>query len=324
MNFFGGSGQIQCNRCRGGGRVTCSKCAGSGKNDCVTCQTTGIVSEYGRVECEFQSTYKLKVESTDVEINDLLHSLDLSKVAKLGTLFFQGHNYIQSDLSRSYKEVIDLSEINFQIDGNKNLTFNIKAYGSDLEVFDYKNLFGKLLANDTRLLDNDLYLHNVLSFKENKRLAISAKRFLSSEIHLQIADVVVSRKNYSDSGLLGKYDEKSFEDLVLTILGMFNRLVFGKSLIPYFAYQVTLSILFVVSTYFIHDFKTLIASTIFISLLLMFLWQLQLKSFLEKNVHKSFWYLLKKTKLIHSMRWLWISGSIANIWLLYLYLLPLI
>ncbi len=218
--LFRGTGRITCNTCGGQKNTTCSSCSGAGVKGCQTCKNTGVISTIGTTGCNVIFKHVIKFESNDKEVNDLVHSLDLENLVKLGNPIFQEFSCFNRIITRNYKLALQISDINIQLKAKNKDNYNIKAYGPSFKVFDYKNLFAKLLDDDTLKLHQCLLSHNVLSKESNTKLLLASNKFLSSEIHQKIADAVVNRKDYSSSGMFGKYSEESFNSVTPMVKSM--------------------------------------------------------------------------------------------------------
>lgn len=325
--MFGGSGRVRCPTCSGRRVITCRSCRGGGILDCGTCNATGYLSTLGTTQVNILSSFRIKSNSKNKETTALLDQISLEDIEQLCPLAYSDYSYNpDGTLVRLFKGLMTVTKIEVEIISLENQKFEIQGYGSSLDVFDYKNIIGKILSKENQQFINTLNTHRYFSTEKLNKLIDQTKIFLESEINVDVANAVAERQNYSQTKLDGVYSKEEFESLSIAVNKMLRSLRNGELTIIY-GQMVAILLLALIGCTIVEYFLTAenkapVVILGFLSPFIMIIFiGYQVKSFANK-ISPALYPIYKKSKLLSNIVWPWIFLSFVTLVLFYGYLKP--
>lgn len=192
-----GSGTQYCGNCGGTGSVTCSICSGSGYTNCATCQgngsircrncgATGWLHEQFQLRVSISDNLRFSANISQPEAEWTLESLgSISKFSALMEKIFIGYQIAdETTINRSFTGELDVTYLSLSAAGT---SYEMVAYGTPPQIFDYKNIVGQLLKGNLNELEAALSKSPRFLPWFNPRLSQALTNFLRDEANQQIA-----------------------------------------------------------------------------------------------------------------------------------------
>ncbi len=185
------NGLVTCPGCGGNKIVNCPRCGAAGTVPCSGCDATGRVHHTGWVKGEVTRTRTVDLSNASAE--DHRTFLERIPFEQIGALADAGGVRLGArprtglQLKLYYSATAPVDRIKATAAG---ASITISAYGPDREIFDYRNLAGRLLEPDLATLERLLVDRSVLrpGALASAALGDGVRRFLASEINVSIAE----------------------------------------------------------------------------------------------------------------------------------------
>ena len=181
--------KFRCVRCWETGKIDCADCKAKGVLPCDGCDATGATHRTAWIDCTTGRAVSVGVSSDcDEDQETFLERVPLEQFGSLtsstGGVALEKRNRANgSEIVFEYLAFIPLHTAGVVLGKER---FVIRAYGPDCTVYHYHGLVGKLLEQDLAALEEAL--------KQNaSRLTLAVRRFLDSELNVQIVEGTATR-----------------------------------------------------------------------------------------------------------------------------------
>jgi hypothetical protein len=186
------SGKVSCTICSASGRVQCGACSGSGKVSCAGCDGTGTLHEIGTQTCDVSQTLALQTNAEDEEARQTIESLGtLERLCSLTRAQLRGAAVSADSVTRQIEAQMMLTAVSVRVAQQQ---LDIRGYGDQAHVFNFKNIVGTLLDTDLQELEHALSNGSWLPLRPVPALDAALGGFLLSEINSKIGHVAGARR----------------------------------------------------------------------------------------------------------------------------------
>ncbi len=190
----GGRTEITCATCHGQKTIPCSRCSGSGHETCQTCHGQGKRYSMANLACAIRETFELTPRTADPEIASVLRSKGaIEQVLGLAASHRATAEANADTLKRDTLVVTPVTTVVVQVGGNR---AQVRGFGPNQDVLDYRNVAGMLLSDDLKLLEEILPTTSLVPPKMNDTVLHALSMVLSSEANATIA-VNAAKKDQS-------------------------------------------------------------------------------------------------------------------------------
>jgi hypothetical protein len=181
----GGRTEITCATCHGQKTIPCSHCSGSGDETCQTCHGQGKRYSMANLTCAIRETFELTPRTADPEIAGVLKSKGaIEQVLGLAASHRATAEANADTLKRDTLVVTPVTAVVVQVGGNR---AQVRGFGPNQDVLDYRNVAGMLLSDDLKLLEEILPTTSLVPPKMNDTMLHALSMVLASEANATIA-----------------------------------------------------------------------------------------------------------------------------------------
>lgn len=181
-----GKTTITCAACHGQKTIPCKQCQGSGYRKCETCAGEGRRYHMTQLNCSVIETFETSVRANDPETANVLKGLgSIEKV-----LAFAGSHRATTEtgsdtLRRDTTAATPVTTVTVQISGART---QVRGFGPDQIVLDYRNIAGMLLSDDLVVLEDVISTTSLMPPRINDALHVSLATMLASKANVEIGE----------------------------------------------------------------------------------------------------------------------------------------
>ncbi len=192
-----GNGTVSCGKCNGRATITCAtchgqktipckQCQGSGYQKCETCAGEGRRYHTTQLSCAVTETFETSVRASDPETANVLKGLgSIEKV-----LAFAGAHRATTEtgadtLRRDTTASTPVTTVTVQVGGART---QVRGFGPDQIVLDYRNIAGMLLSDDLVVLEDTIKTTSLVPPRAHDALHSSLATMLASKANIAIGE----------------------------------------------------------------------------------------------------------------------------------------
>lgn len=177
---------ITCEVCRGQKTIPCTRCEGTGHTRCEACGGEGQRYFTAQIHCTLTDTFETTARTSDAETAAVLKGLNsIERVLALAESHRASAETSADTLRRDTIAVTPVTTVTVVAGGAR---AEVRGYGPDQDVLDYRNIAGMLLSDDLVVLENDLKTTRLLPPRLHEGLYASLATVLASEANVAIAE----------------------------------------------------------------------------------------------------------------------------------------
>ncbi len=182
----GGRTTIVCAACQGQKTITCAQCGESGYLRCETCGGEGRRHFTAQLSCSIRETFEAAARSADPETAGVLKGLSgIDQVIGLAATHRSIAEISGDTLRRETTAVTPVTTVMVEVGGKRT---QVRAFGPQQDVFDYRNIAGMLLSDDLVVLEEALQTTRLMPPRVHDALHASLATVLASEVNASIAE----------------------------------------------------------------------------------------------------------------------------------------
>lgn len=186
-----------CSKCRGSGFTTCPKCKGTAWIKCANCNTTGILTEVGRIlmvtHTQYKAIYHDDFDNTLKEAiekycyNRILNYYSYAKLDKITNIERESIKQSSSKkyVLEKYNIKIPFAKFSILFDDKKFVWF---IYGTDLQIYENSGMLNAILASDINALVKIANKSSFIDITSLKKSKVVVANFMESTINQQIIE----------------------------------------------------------------------------------------------------------------------------------------
>jgi hypothetical protein len=177
---------IVCATCHGQKTIPCKQCQGSGYSRCEACGGEGRRHFMAEISCAIRETFETAVRTPDPETAAVLKGLDsIDKVLGLAASHRSTAETSADTLRRDTTATTPVTTVTVVAGGSR---AQVRGFGPQQDVFDYRNIAGMLLSDDLGVLEAALPDTRLLPPRVTEALYGSLATVLASEANVAIAE----------------------------------------------------------------------------------------------------------------------------------------
>lgn len=181
-----GRTMIVCATCHGQKTIPCKQCQGSGYSRCEACGGEGRRHFMAEISCAIRETFETAVHTPDPETAAVLKGLDsIDKVLGLAASHRSTAETSADTLRRDTTATTPVTTVTVVAGGSR---AQVRGFGPQQDVFDYRNIAGMLLSDDLGVLEAALPDTGLLPPRVTEALYGSLATVLASEANVAIAE----------------------------------------------------------------------------------------------------------------------------------------
>lgn len=182
----GGRTEITCATCHGQKTIPCAQCHGAGSQTCQACGGEGRRHFMTALTCAIRQGFETNVRGGDSETAGVLKGLGTIE----RVLHFAGSHRATSEINadtfrRDTLASVPVTTVSVQAGAGR---AQVRGYGPEQEVLDYRNIAGMLLSDDLAVLEAQLLATRLAPPKVHDGLFGSLSEMMRSEAHVTIAE----------------------------------------------------------------------------------------------------------------------------------------
>jgi hypothetical protein len=191
----GGRTEITCAACNGQKTIPCRQCNGAGSQACQTCGGEGRRYFMAALSGAIREGFETTVRGGDADTAGVLKGLGtIERVLDYASAYRATSEINADTLRRDTVAAVPVTMVTVQAGAGR---AQVRAFGPDQDVRDYRNIAGMLLTDDLSVLEGTLLTTKLMPPKVNDELFGSLSRMLQSEANVTIAEAA-ARKDTSE------------------------------------------------------------------------------------------------------------------------------
>ena len=197
-----GAGVTKCGKCNGRTTITCATCHGQKTISCKTCQGAGhtrceACGGEGRryftaqITCAIRDTFETTARTSDAEAAAVFKGLNAIERVLATAESHRASAEISNDtLRRETVAVTPVTTVTVVAGGAR---AQVRGFGPNQDVLDYRNIAGMLLSDDLVVLEADLKTTRLMPPRVHEALYGSLATVLASEANVAIAETAAKK-----------------------------------------------------------------------------------------------------------------------------------
>ncbi len=191
----GGRTEITCATCNGQKTIPCTQCQGAGSKTCEACGGEGRRHFMATLSCSIREGFETTVRAGDAETAGVLKGLGTIE----RVMHFAGSHRATSEINadtfrRDTLAAVPVTIVSVRAGAGR---AQVRGFGPDQEVLDYRNIAGMLLTDDLAVLEAQLLATRLVPPKVHEGLFGSLSEVMRSEANVTIAESA-ARKDVSE------------------------------------------------------------------------------------------------------------------------------
>lgn len=177
---------ITCQACHGQKTITCTRCQGSGHTRCEACGGEGRRYFTAQITCAVTDTFETTARTDDAEAAAVFKGLtSIERVLAMAASHRASAEISNDTLRRDTVAVTPLTTVTVVAGGAR---AQVRGYGPQQDVLDYRNIAGMLLSDDLVVLEDALKTTSLVPPRVHADLYGSLSTVLASEANVAIAE----------------------------------------------------------------------------------------------------------------------------------------
>ncbi len=177
---------ITCDVCRGQKTITCTRCEGSGYTRCETCGGEGQRHFTAKITCAITDTFEVSSRTTDAEAAAVFKGItNIDRVLALAESHRASAEISADTLRRETVAVTPVTTVTVVAGGAR---AQVRGFGPQQEVLDYRNIAGMLLSDDLVVLEEALKTTSLTPPRVHAAFDASLATVIASEANVAIAE----------------------------------------------------------------------------------------------------------------------------------------
>lgn len=182
----GGRTEVTCATCHGQKTIPCTQCHGAGSETCQACGGEGRRYFMTTLDCTIRETFETAVRGGDAETAAVLKGLGTIERVMTYAATHRATSEINADTFR--RDTVAAAPVTVVTVCAGAGRAQVRAFGPDQEVMDYRNIAGMLLSDDLSVLEAQLLGTRLVPPKVHDGLFGSLAEVLRSEANVTIAE----------------------------------------------------------------------------------------------------------------------------------------
>lgn len=177
---------ITCTACHGQKTIPCKQCQGSGYRKCETCGGEGRRYHMTQLSCAVTETFETSVRASDPETANVLKGLgSIEKVLAFAESHRATTETAADTLRRDTTVATPVTTVTVQVSGAR---AQVRGFGPDQIVLDYRNIAGMLLSDDLVVLEDTIKTTSLIPPHVHDALRSSLATMLASKANAAIGE----------------------------------------------------------------------------------------------------------------------------------------
>ncbi|HPN07000.1 MAG TPA: hypothetical protein PK050_14410 [Hyphomonadaceae bacterium] len=186
---------ITCEICRGQKTISCTRCQGSGYTRCEACGGEGRRHFIASISCTIRDTFETTARTADAEAAAVFKGFNsIERVLAMAESHRASAEISNDTLRRETVAVTPVTTVTVIAGGAR---AQIRSFGPQQDVLDYRNIAGMLLSDDLVVLEDALKTTRLIPPRVNAALYTSLSTALASEANVAIAETA-ARKDQAE------------------------------------------------------------------------------------------------------------------------------
>jgi len=177
---------ITCAICHGQKTIPCTRCNGAGHTRCEACGGEGRRYFTAQITCTITDTFETTARTADPETAAVFKGLtSIERVLGMAESHRASAEISADTLRRETLAVAPVTTVTVVAGGAR---AQVRGFGPQLDVLDYRNIAGMLLSDDLVVLEVALMTTRLIPPRVNQGLHSSLATVLASEANVEIAE----------------------------------------------------------------------------------------------------------------------------------------
>lgn len=186
---------VTCETCRGQKTISCTRCRGSGYTRCEACAGEGRRHFIASINCTIRDTFETTARTSDAEAAAVFKGFNtIERVLAMAASHRASAEISNDTLRRETVAVTPVTTVTVVAGGAR---AQIRGFGPQQDVLDYRNIAGMLLSDDLVVLEDALKTTRLIPPRIHAELCTSLSTALASEANVAIAETA-ARKDQAE------------------------------------------------------------------------------------------------------------------------------